>query len=425
MAKKQIGEIDYNVEFNDSVLSTKTWSNPRYDGCETKTQELNKFTNGDITYGKKPAVQKYSRNIYVGKKILGYLDDLYLDLAHTQPNTGSFNTGKYTGFPDWSFVILEKFYTVNEDDSLEQSQKFEVAATESADPLGREFKSDFIAGTKCNIIDYSDTPSNLDVNYTINYNKGLLGKIAEGLGSRVDYKLAATTAEYQDVQSTGKFFMNILIDTYGSGSPSESGAFFIQPSSSFNSFWTEISGSGFQSPISGAFSSSQFFSALQERQLEYNDKYVIRFFSTSSVESTYVLNEFGLESRLAFQLNNIRSFTGGFIGSNGIIADIDTGKVVPRTSSIDYPVVGYDSFVSLTLDNNTNFVLYHLNESNNVIMVDLPRKRDLPNGIDKFIVLPENIHPYIKNNIDYFVNQIGLVNTNESFTINPQNRQLS
>jgi hypothetical protein len=58
-------------------------------------------------------------------------------------------------------------------------------------------------------------------------------------------------------------------------------------------------------------------------------------------------------------------------------------------------------------------------------MVDLPRKRDLPNGIDKFIVLPENIHPYIKNNIDYFVNQIGLVNTNESFTINPQNRQLS
>ena len=61
MAKKQIGEVDYNVEFNDSVLSTKTWSNPRYDGCETKTQELNKFTNGDITYGKRAAVQKYSR----------------------------------------------------------------------------------------------------------------------------------------------------------------------------------------------------------------------------------------------------------------------------------------------------------------------------------------------------------------------------
>jgi len=27
MAKKQIGDIDYNVEFNDSVLSTKTWNN--------------------------------------------------------------------------------------------------------------------------------------------------------------------------------------------------------------------------------------------------------------------------------------------------------------------------------------------------------------------------------------------------------------
>lgn len=415
MAKKQIGEVDYNVEFNDSVLSTKTWSNPRYDGCGTKTQELNKFTNGDITYGKRAAVQKYSRNIYVGKKILGYLDDLYLDLAHTQPNTGSFNTGKYTGFPDWSFVILEKFYTVNEDDSLEQAQKFELAATESADPLGREFKSDFIAGTKCNIIDYSDTPSNLNINYTVQYNKGLLGKIAEGLGSRFDYRLAATTP-YFNGEYTGEsnFFFNLGIINYTTQS------FFIQPSSSFNEFWTELSGSGFQNATSGSISSSQFFETLGERQNEYNDKYIIKFFSTSSADSAYVSNEFGLSSKLGFQLGKIKPLLGG-VGSS-LISDT---PVEPKQLDIDYPAVGSNSFISKDLDNNTNFVLYYLNESNNVIMVDLPRKRDLPNGIDKFIVLPENIHPYIKNNIDYFVNQIGLVDTNEKFTINPQNRQLS
>ena len=77
MAKKQIGDVDYNVEFNDSVLSTKTWNNPRYDGCKTETQILNKFTPGDTTYGKTPSVQEYSRNIYIGKTIIGYLDDLY------------------------------------------------------------------------------------------------------------------------------------------------------------------------------------------------------------------------------------------------------------------------------------------------------------------------------------------------------------
>ena len=83
------------------------------------------------------------------------------------------------------------------------------------------------------------------------------------------------------------------------------------------------------------------------------------------------------------------------------------------------------SFITSSLDNNTNFVLYYINESNNVLMVDLPRTRDLPQGINEFIILPENIHPYIKDNINYFVNQIGLVSSNENFTINPRNRQLS
>ena len=415
MAKKQIGEVDFNVEFNDSVLSTKTWNNPRYDGCETKTQELNKFTQGDITYGKRSAVQKYSRNIYVGKKILGYLDDLYLDLAHTQPNTGSFNTGKYTGFPDWSFVLLEKFYTVNEDDSLEQAQKFEVAVTESADPLSREFKQDFIAGTKCNIIDYSDTPSNLNVNYTVNYNKGLLGKIAEGLGSRFNYNLAVTTPYFNgEYTGNSNFFFNTGLTNYTSQS------FFIQPSSSFNQFWTELSGSGFQNSSSGAVSSSNFFLSLREQQIEYNSKYIIKFFSTSSADSTYVSNEFGLSSKLAFQLGKIKPAVGGIASTL-----ISETQVNPKQLDIDYPAAGNNSFISIDLDNNTNFVLYYLNESNNVIMVDLPRKRDLPNGIDKFIVLPENIHPYIKDNIDYFVNQLGLVDSNEKFTINPRNRQLS
>ena len=67
--KQEVGEVAYNVEFNDSVLSTKTWNNPRYDGCQTITQEINKFTNGDVTYGKTSAVQQYSRNIYVGDYI--------------------------------------------------------------------------------------------------------------------------------------------------------------------------------------------------------------------------------------------------------------------------------------------------------------------------------------------------------------------
>lgn len=414
MAKKELGEKDYIIEFNDSVLSTKTWNNPRYDGCETKTQILNKFTQGDISYGKKTAVQKYSRNIYVGQRILGYLDDLYTDLAHNSPQTPDFNTGKYTGFPDWSYVVLDKVFTVNDDDSLEQARKFETPATESADGLGREFKSDFIIGTKCNIIDYTDvidpinglaTKPALQSQYTVQFNKGLLGKIAEGVGTKTNYNLALTTV--------GTFFFNTGVTNY------DEPAFVIQGSSSFNQFWVDVSGSGYQNATSGAMSSSQFFETLGERQTEYGDKYFIKFFSTSSAESLYTNNEYGPESKLIFQLNSIKS------SLSGILANADVSSFSYKQLDEDHPGVGSDSFISFNLDNNTNFVLYYLNESNNVILVDLPRKRDLPGGIEKFIVLPENIHPYIKDNIDYFVNQIGLTESNENFTINPRNRQLS
>lgn len=420
MAKKELGEKDYIIEFNDSVLSTKTWNNPRYDGCETKTQELNKFTQGDVTYGKKTAVQKYSRNIYVGQKVLGYLDDLYTDLAHTDPQSPDFNTGKYTGFPDWSYVVLDKVFTVNDDDSLEQARKFETPEVESADGLGREFKSDFIIGTKCNIIDYTDvidpinglaTKPALQSQYTVQFNKGLLGKIAEAVATKQDFNINVTTPDSGKEPNTFRF--------NPSDAAFNNNSFFIQDSSSFNQFWHDISGSGFS--VTHASQSAQFFQELRNQQVEYNSKYAIKFFSTSSADSLYVSNEFGPESKLLYELSDITVDNTYYVTRAKIK---NTGTKAIQTVQ-GPPSSTHTNFIAEALDNNTNFVLYYLNESNNVIIIDLPRKRDLPGGIEKFIVLPENIHPYIKDNIDYFVNQIGLTESNENFTINPRNRQLS
>jgi hypothetical protein len=410
-----IGDADYNVEFNDSVLSTQAWNNPRYDGSKTLTQRLNKYTSGDSTYGKTTAVQQYSRNIYVGKQVIGYLDDLYQDLAHNLPNTTDFNTGNYTGFPDWSYVIIEKFYTINEDDSIEQTQKFEETDNETSDALGRTFKNDFKIGTKCNIIDYSsDTINRLNTQYTVQFNKGLLGKIAEGVATRQDFNINVMTP------SSGKepnnFRFNPIDDVF------HPQGFYIQPSSSFNQFWVDVSGSGFT--VTHASQSYQFFSMLSERETLYQDKYAIKFFSTSSADSLYVANEYGPESKLLFELSKI-SASGPVANKYLIRSKVKNINSIPLQTANSNPQAGYTSFIAEALDNNTNFVLYYINESNNVILVDLPRKRDLPQGITDFIVLPENIHPYIKDNIDYFVNEIGVTNSNQTFTINPRNRQLS
>lgn len=419
MAKKQIGDIDYNVEFNDSVLSTKTWGNARYDGCETKTQVLNKFTEGDISYGKKTAVQKYSRNIYIGERIIGYLDDLYLDLNHTIPNTGSYNTGKYTGFRDWSYVILKSSYTVNEDDSLEQSRKYETILNESADGLAREFKSDFVIGSKCNIINYSEnvdpqtglaTSPKLESQYIVQFNKGLLGKIAEGNANNINYDM------FLGSPNSGKSFEHRLQFNAGNTGDYGANAFYIEPSSSFNTFYTDISGSGY---IDNAETASGFFEILGDRERTLGEKYAIKFFSTSSEESAFVSNTYGPESKLLFELSFITR-----LSSNQINATVKNVASTPLQEASNTPNVGSISMVANSLGND-NFVLYRINENINSLIVNLPRKRDLPGGIEKFIVLPENIHPFIKDNINYFASQIGLISGNQNQTINPKNRQLS
>jgi hypothetical protein len=100
-----------------------------------------------------------------------------------------------------------------------------------------------------------------------------------------------------------------------------------------------------------------------------------------------------------------------------------------------------------TYPQNVNRISYYtskLNTSIPSILVNLPKNEHLPNGLvpgnyvgsnfvpdpstlqgPKFVIIPENIHPYIKDNIKYFLIKSGLMAENQSLTINPKNRQLS
>ena len=60
-----------SVRFNDSILDTKGWKNPRYDGSKLIGAEINKYTKGDITYGKNPVLNKKSTSIYFGTSVIG------------------------------------------------------------------------------------------------------------------------------------------------------------------------------------------------------------------------------------------------------------------------------------------------------------------------------------------------------------------
>ena len=67
-----LGNKEFSVEFNDSVLDTKAWRSTRYEGNQLETQNgVNGiFSDGDKSFGKTPIVERYSRCIYIGKQIL-------------------------------------------------------------------------------------------------------------------------------------------------------------------------------------------------------------------------------------------------------------------------------------------------------------------------------------------------------------------
>ena len=51
-----------------------------------------------------------------------------------------------------------------------------------------------------------------------------------------------------------------------------------------------------------------------------------------------------------------------------------------------------------------------MNDDNPSLLVELNKTQQLPNGLgDKeFIVIPDNLHPFIKDNIEYFLTRAGI-----------------
>ena len=60
-----IGDKVYNVEINDSELEREGWKNSRYKGTKLTGAKINKFTQGDITFGTNPVIEQFSKTVYV------------------------------------------------------------------------------------------------------------------------------------------------------------------------------------------------------------------------------------------------------------------------------------------------------------------------------------------------------------------------
>ena len=76
-----------------------------------------------------------------------------------------------------------------------------------------------------------------------------------------------------------------------------------------------------------------------------------------------------------------------------------------------------------------SYVISRMNDDNPSLLLELNKARQLPNGIgDKeFVVIPENLHPFIKDNLEYFLIRAGINvsgDASQYVKVDNQNRNL-
>ena len=118
---------------------------------------------GDISYGKKTAIQKYTRNIYVGEQVI----------FCSSSQAGSEDFEVLVPFKDFAYAVAGKYLTINENDDVEEV----LYNTDVKTGYYRTFTEDFQVGTTCKVLLLDPNIENfLEDQYDVYFNDGQLRK---------------------------------------------------------------------------------------------------------------------------------------------------------------------------------------------------------------------------------------------------------
>jgi len=466
------------IEFNDSVLSTKAWNSSRYDGRQLRGKEINKYTgpstgtsgliqqsivlNPDISYGNTPVLQKYSRNIYIGNKIIG--------LDKDNPENSDL-----LQFDKFAYIQSNYYITINSDDSISINRlEAEEKITIAADKIGfyRAFYEDFKVGDKCNIILGDTTVTNrLRSSYPIFFNGGQLQKILE-FQPRPEPITDILLKRYMpilliDTGSTSKFypgdFGGDIFQTIVQHNPEIGSDFFTDNSLKRPSTLTNDYETLFRNIL--AYRSGSDF--IGDR------RFFLSFCESGSREKEPIPIRTNVSGGVPFGSTGIGDFTANpFPFRTQDLAELSTGEIINYHSTqaganFNTPVLTFDqtkfgfnqmyfqqisgsSFtqtgVPLTssgvpLDTTTHlqptppkaelgpYVISKIEDATPSLLVPLNKQIQLPDGEGNkpFIILPDNLHPFIKDNITYFLTRAGIDigdNTSPIVELNEKRRLL-
>jgi len=162
---------EYNVEFDDSLLDLAGWKNPRYEGSKLTGVEINKFTQGDVTYGRNPVIENKVVALYIGNTLIG----------------GDGEEDAYTEITNHSYATVDKILIIDlADDSVQ------IIDRQNYNPIAfrRHVDRDLFEGSSVHIklLDFS-VENALKPRHAVKFNRGSLQKV---------YAYTANTGGFED-----------------------------------------------------------------------------------------------------------------------------------------------------------------------------------------------------------------------------------
>ena len=175
-----------------------------------------------------------------------------------------------------------------------------------------------------------------------------------------------------------------------------------------------------------------------------------RFFITFRPHSNSVANlgipnyDYTIRTKITGSYNS----DGAKITNN--LAELSTGEIISHNSANNPPYFEVNNRYSFNQDYVSNkysggiefntsetppiftsgsYIISKLNDENPSLLVELNKIDQLPEGIGskEFIIVPENLHPFIKDNLLYFLTRAGINvggDTSNLIKLNESNRNL-
>ena len=431
--QKLLGNKEYSVEINDAVMETEAWRSSRYNGRQLEASQINVSKKNDIgNNDKSPIIQRHSKNIYIGNRVIGFDDD------PTQFNPTP-------GFKLKSFINVEGYFTINSDDTVSKVG-INFNDTNSRKGFERSFREDFSVGTKASIIILDKgVEHNLKDKYTVDFNEGLLSRILEISSSQAVADGTTNLIITEDLTpeaNQSPFEVNVQAP-FSFDNPTYSTQTYNFYQNNESLYFTKISGSGIlsDSELSTDNRGSSILTAFfKSSRVDYlSDPASNKFFleikspTNNPLPSTFNQNNIGLQNSNVVELdfNNSNIFVENSEGyftfrlktkpfntlSNPFAIKVFAGDNLISQTHFDSTYSGIEIFKNV---HGNNFIIHKLNPIPS-ILINLSKEEDLPNGIGEqgFIIIPENFDPglkpqlnkILKNKLNFDIE--GGVNTND------------